>query len=305
MNPSNSTLETPQRPSNLRANQFDDKPLWNHVKVLTVALSGGGNRTWSCNYCNKKVTGSYTKVKAHLLKLPNQGVECCKVITDDIHQSIKREHKQVERKKLQDEINERKRAEYVSLPSDSDLLQQKMKKKRGQLGPLEKTFNMAQRDTADKEAARMFYASALSFNFAKSPYFRQFCRTLANSNVAGYTPPTYNRLRTTLLAQEKENINRKLQPIRDSWRKKGVPIVSDGWLDKQRRPLINVMGASAGRAMFIKAIDASSNIKDGEYVAAMFTDAIKQIGSSNVVQIITDNAANYKSAGLSIETRWK
>ncbi|XP_022868725.1 uncharacterized protein LOC111388271 [Olea europaea var. sylvestris] len=136
---------------------------------------------------------------------------------------------------------------------------------------------MAQRDTADKEAARMFFTSALSFNFAKSPYFRQFCRTLANGNLAGYTPPTYNRLCTTLLAQEKEHINRKLQPIRDSWRKRGVSIVSNGWSDKQKRPLINVMGASAGGAMFIKAINASGNIKDGEYMAAMFIDAIKQI----------------------------
>ncbi|XP_022880766.1 uncharacterized protein LOC111398038 [Olea europaea var. sylvestris] len=84
----------------------------------------------------------------------------------------------------------------------------------------------------------------------------------------------------------------------------GVSIVSDGWSDKQKRPLINVMGASAGGAMFIKAINASGNIKDGEYLAATFIDAIKQIGSSNVVQIITDNASNYKSAGLSIETRY-
>ncbi|KAH6779478.1 hypothetical protein C2S52_010715 [Perilla frutescens var. hirtella] len=149
----------------------------------------------------------------------------------------------------------------------------------------------------------MFYASALHFNFAISPYFRQYSRTLANGNLAGYTP-TYNRLRTTLLAQENEHINRLLQPIRESWRKKGAFIVSDGWSDRQRRPLINIMAASSGGAMFIKAIDASGNIKDADNVASIFDVAIKEIGKENVVQIITDNASNYKAAGTIIEARY-
>ncbi|KAL7233952.1 hypothetical protein ACSBR1_017539 [Camellia fascicularis] len=90
---------------------------------------------------------------------------------------------------------------------------------------------------ADKQDARMFYASALSFNLA--------------------------RLRTTLLAQEKAHVNRKLQPIEDSWKKKRVSICSDGWSDRQKRPLINIMAASIGGAMFVEAIDANngSNFK--------------------------------------------
>ncbi|XP_022874101.1 uncharacterized protein LOC111392920 [Olea europaea var. sylvestris] len=150
----------------------------------------------------------------------------------------------------------------------------------------------------------MFYASALPFNFAKSPYFSQHSRALANSNLAGYTPPSYNRLRTTLLAQEKEHINRKLQPIKDSWREKGASIVSDGWSDRQKRPLINIMAASAKGVMFIQAIDATGNIKYCDYDATLFINAIKEIGEENVVQIVTDNAINCKAAELSIESRY-
>ncbi|KAH7545623.1 hypothetical protein FEM48_Zijuj01G0113100 [Ziziphus jujuba var. spinosa] len=202
-----------------------------------------------------------------------------------------------------DEFNEREKAEYINLPSGSDFLQHK-KRKGAVVGSLEKSFNSVQRDIADKEAARMFYASALPFNFANFSYFRQYSKTLANNNLAGYTPPTYNRLRTTLLAQEKEHINRKLQPIRDSWKKKGVSTVSDGWPDRQRRPLINMMAASSGGAMFLKSIDASSNIKDGDYVASLFLQVINQIGDANIVQIITDNASNFKSTGLHIESKF-
>ncbi|KAH7847845.1 hypothetical protein Vadar_030829 [Vaccinium darrowii] len=127
-------------------------------------------------------------------------------------------------------------------------------------------FNIAQRDVADKEAARMFYACGLPFNFARSPYFRKYSLTLANSKLAGYTPPSYNRLRNTLLSQEKTHINRLLQPFKDTWRKKGLSLCSDGWSNIQRRPLINIMAASQSGAMFVKAIDASGNIKDADYV---------------------------------------
>ena len=127
---------------------------------------------------------------------------------------------------------------------------------------------------------------------------------LENCRLAGYVPPSFDRLCTTLLAQEKEHINRLLQPIKDTWKKKGVSVVSDGWSDRQRRPLINVMAASSGRAMFLKAIDASGNIKDAKYVANLFIQVIKDLGEANVVQIVTDNASNYKAAGLSIEGKY-
>ncbi|CAL5412655.1 unnamed protein product [Camellia sinensis] len=271
------------RPAKPQGIEFDDKPLWNHVKVLSIPVGGGGNRCWSCNYCNKKVTGSYSKVKAHLLKISNCGVEACKAIKDDVFETLKKEHEVVEKKRAQQHLDARKKIDYVSLPEGSDLLQNK--KRKGSIsGPLAAAFNVAKRDIADKQAARMFYASALK--------------------LSGYSPPTYDTLRTTLLAQEKAHVNRKLQPIKDSWKKKGVSICSDGWSDRQKRPLINIMAASVGGAMFVKAIDASGNIKDADYVANIFLSVIEEIGKENIVQNVTDNGSNFKVAGLTIENKY-
>ncbi|GMP81566.1 hypothetical protein CsSME_00036231 [Camellia sinensis var. sinensis] len=66
-------------------------------------------------------------------------------------------------------------------------------------GALQKSFNVAQRDIADTDCARM------------SPYFRKYSQSLANSNLMGSSPPSYDRLRITLLSQEKEHVNRLLQ----------------------------------------------------------------------------------------------
>jgi len=42
---------------------------------------------------------------------------------------------------------------------------------------------------------------------------------------------TYNKLRCPLLSKERSHVENLLQPIRNSWRHKGVTIVSDGWSD--------------------------------------------------------------------------
>lgn len=51
----------------------------------------------------------------------------------------------------------------------------------------------------------------------------------------------YALLRTTLLQQEKANVDRLLEPIKSTWSSKGVSIAADGWTDSQRWPLINFL----------------------------------------------------------------
>lgn len=63
-------------------------------------------------------------------------------------------------------------------------------------------------------------------------------------------------------------------------------------------------GCIDGGAMFSKAIDASDNVKDVDFLATIFLQVIKKIEEANVIHIITDNASNYKATGLRIETRY-
>nr|GEV57682.1 hAT dimerization domain, ribonuclease H-like domain protein [Tanacetum cinerariifolium] len=44
--------------------------------------------------------------------------------------------------------------------------------------------------------------------------------------------------------KEKDNVHRQLEPLRSTWKEKGVTIVSDGWSDPTRKPLINFMATS-------------------------------------------------------------
>ncbi|GAV76846.1 LOW QUALITY PROTEIN: DUF659 domain-containing protein/Dimer_Tnp_hAT domain-containing protein, partial [Cephalotus follicularis] len=154
------------------------------------------------------------------------------------------------------------------------------------------------REHLDYEIANMFYSAGLSFNLARNPYFQSAFTYATNHNIAGYLPLGYNLSRTTILQKEKANIDRLCASIRNSWNEKGVSIVSDGWSDSQRRPLINFMAVSDGDAMFPKSVDCLGQTKDMHFIYNLLKEVITEVGYTKVVQVITDNASNCKGAQL-------
>lgn len=49
-------------------------------------------------------------------------------------------------------------------------------------------------------------------------------------------------------------------------------------------------------ATFLNSVDSSGETKDASYIATVISAAIEKVGSDNIVQVITDNAANCKAA---------
>ena len=59
----------------------DEAPLWQYVikveKPPGFTVKSGGNTHFKCNYCGGVFLGSYSRVKAHLLKIPNKSIRAC------------------------------------------------------------------------------------------------------------------------------------------------------------------------------------------------------------------------------------
>ncbi|XP_019195923.1 PREDICTED: uncharacterized protein LOC109189760 [Ipomoea nil] len=77
----------------------------------------------------------------------------------------------------------------------------------------------------------------------------------------------------------------------------------DGWTDKMNRHLINFFVNSSEGTFFLESIDASSESHDAKMLARLLETKIEEIGKENVVQVVTDNGANYKAAGRLLEER--
>ncbi|KAG4969437.1 hypothetical protein JHK85_035858 [Glycine max] len=288
-------------PSQAKEQDDDTKPLWTYVtKIKSVA--GGGNYEIKCNICDFTFNGSYTRVRAHLLKITGKGVRVCQKVTVA---------KLIDLKKIDNEATlrvERSKTKSVSLPPvstqhqmDTNTLGVDPKKRK--TSSVENAFNLQARETLDHEIARMFYSSGLPFHLARNPHYRKAFAYAANNQISGYQPPGYNKLRTTLLQNERRHVENLLQPIKNAWSQKGVSIVSDGWSDPQRRSLINFMVVTESGPMFLKAIDCSNEIKDKDFIAKHMREVIMEVGHSNVVQIVTDNAAVCKAAVMSHSMR--
>jgi hypothetical protein len=114
----------------------------------------------------------------------------------------------------------------------------------------------------------------------------------------------YNKLREGLLAEERARIDRLLDCIKSTWHDRGVIIYADGWTDPQRRPLINFVAISRNSNMFLRDDNCEGEVKTKECIADKLKCIIEEVGRHNVVQVITENAANCKGAGLLIEAEY-
>ena len=85
----------------------------------------------------------------------------------------------------------------------------------------------------------------------------------------------------------------------------GYTIALDGWINCQKKPLISVMCICPRGSMFLKAIDTSLKEKTSVYLTKVYKRAIAKVGGpKNVTAIVTDNASNYKGAGLAIAQKY-
>jgi hypothetical protein len=72
--------------------------------------------------------------------------------------------------------------------------------------------------------------------------------------------------------------------------------MSDGWTDKRGCHLINFLVNSSEGTYFLESVDASSEVQNVAMLAGLLEERIERIGKDKVVQMITDNDANYKAA---------
>ena len=298
-------------------------PLWRHTTRITQC-PGGGAYIWKCNFCKVQYRSSYSRVRLHLLGPAGEGINMCEGSGPDKKglsaaqiAALAKEQEDADRAVAKTKHAASKRTNTQPPPSnqpttrthpflpmpttnDEDVDPSQLTRKRG---PLDRAFQNELRDIADHKIGRCLIANGVSFNFVRSPYFREMVDAI-NEAPNGYKPPGYEKLRTTILHDERKSVEVELQPIRDSWAQSGVSIVSDGWKDCRNRPLINVIAVCPKGAMFLKAVDCEGQVKDSKFISHILIDAIEPVGPDNVVQVVTDNAKVCRAAGIIIESRY-
>ncbi|CAN0860828.1 hypothetical protein LINGRAHAP2_LOCUS8051 [Linum grandiflorum] len=100
-----------------------------------------------------------------------------------------------------------------------------------------------------------------------------------------------------LISDCKRQCELLVETYRTDWAERGCTVMADGWTDKRGRTLINFLVYCSRGLCFLKSVDASKVTKDAANLFKLFDEVLLWIGTDNVVQVVTANAANYKACG--------
>ena len=148
----------------------------------------------------------------------------------------------------------------------------------------------------DDHVADFFYENRLPLNVINSRSWEVLLESIGQYGP-GYRSPSYHEIRNPLLEKAVNRTSELRKKHEQAWKEYGCSIMSDGWTDTSHRHLINFLANSPAGTFFLGSVDASSEIANAPMLADLLEKQIDKVGKEHVVQLVTDNGANFKLAG--------
>ncbi|KAA8550236.1 hypothetical protein F0562_001920 [Nyssa sinensis] len=249
-----------------------DKWGWKHVSVFGGFDKGSGTKRWKCNHCNLRYNGSYSRVRAHLLGFTGVGVKSCPAIDRSLREAFQiLEEERVARKKKRPSGGSGKPSKRIRTSQPS----------------LPCVWKTVTKEDVDDVVARFFYAEGLNINVVSSPYFHEMTKAIAAFGP-GYEPPSIEKLSDSFLSKEKARMERAMALIRESWPHTACTILCVNCLNGTLGCFcINIFISSPRGLMFLKTVDINEGDGADNVFTNVLSDAIMEVGPTNVLQIIS------------------
>ncbi|CAL8153282.1 unnamed protein product [Prunus armeniaca] len=301
-------------------------PAWKYPKEIE------GEKYLRCAFCDQRCSGGISRLKHHLGQT-HHGMQPCKKVPEHVKKECAATLKnlQLEKRKKNDRLREigdgleggalsmetSLDEEYGIPGTRSAAVDETLRAQPKSKGPMDRfvtlearqsTLNSAYKQEERKEVCRkigrFFFSRALPFNIVNDPFWLPMVEGIAAYGV-GFKPPSMHELRTWILKEEVGDINTMMEEHKKARAEYGCTIMSDGWTDGKNRVLINFLVNSPAGTWFLKSIDTSDSIKNGTLLFKYLDDVVKEVGEEHVIQVITDNASNYKNAGVKLMEKRK
>ena len=316
-----------------------EDPAWAYGR----AVSDARNNT-QCTFCGKMIRGGgITRLKYHLAGIPGD-VGACKKVSEDVKWQMKQliedlKKSKQKKRRMNKEIsnpydveeeeeddhhhdegnNDNERGGSKSHSSVSNY-NTKGKEKVGEKSNIKSYFaprtkpgsqpsirsSLASKQMVEKARmnfARWWYHANIPFHAAHSVYYQEALDSVTAIGP-GFKGPSYHDLRGPLLQKHVGEMNDYLLDVKNDWKVYGCSIMSDGWTNQKRAPIINFLVYCPRGTMFLKSLDVSGLTKDADTLFKLFDKVVQEVGPENVVQFITDNDSSYKSAGKKLMQKY-
>ena len=260
-------------------------PEWKYVQV--VQEKEKGNNTVKCCFCDKVFVSSAYRIRQHLNGEENAVLNiksCCKVPETVVE----------EMRKLSKEKQDTKNVKRKQNILDKAISSKVMKTHEGIQQSLHVMFN--NKATVDQSVARAFCSAGIPFNVINNYYFKQALSEVAKFGP-GYSPPFEFNLRTSLLEKEVRKVSADVKTVvMNDLHTTGGTIVSGGWSNIKNKPIINYILVCTKGDLFLDSTDTSGDEERSKFIANEIIKQINLLGASNIIQVITDSAANCKGS---------
>ncbi|GLJ16304.1 hypothetical protein SUGI_0274980 [Cryptomeria japonica] len=164
-----------------------------------------------CNLCQGTIIGTLTRLRDHFLANTGGsggGVQVCIGATPELKAILEKElaasrigkmKKAQKKQRIEGDISR-----FTSVMSSSSV-QSKPVSVSKQSGTLNNFWKPVEKQQVDDVVADLFYTSAIPFNVARNPHFRNTVKKIAEFGK-GYAPPCLEAIRSTLLQRSKDRV---------------------------------------------------------------------------------------------------
>jgi hypothetical protein len=253
--------------------------VWSHVEKLTI--KGSGNVLAKCKGCKHQATTNPAWWWEHLA--------VCAKVTASVQKQAQAEVDKVAKKKDSKHQAELLRAAATGSSHQASITSEGK-------GGMKRASALA----ADQAVADFFLANGLPLRVADDHYFKAMLKAVKTAD-GSYKSPHRQRLSTDLLARTKKRVKVDQEAVLQiGMQLNGATIVSDGWTDLNRRPLINVVLVTTNGEFFIEAVDTSGDKKSMEYIADMLSKHI----TKDIDFVVMDGACKGAIEKLMEQFEW-
>lgn len=254
-----------------------------------------GENKIKCNFCEEVFGGGITRFRNHLAKRRLNDVKLCDKVPDHVFEMAKEAIAFKERYK---------RCKRESGTTGTSIAFGSAESLASSIGfsqqPVDIMINNDDKDSVDLMIFRSMVMNNLSFNLLGNEDFREALLAIARYGP-NYVPPSSEMFRTKFLGKLKEQADSYVNDVKKNIEFHGCTIMSGTWMDMRNLPYINCLVACPQGTIYFKSICVEGNIKSGAFIADFISSVIEEIGPKNVVQFVTENGSNYRSAGDILE----
>ncbi|GJZ07223.1 putative transcription factor/ chromatin remodeling BED-type(Zn) family protein [Tanacetum coccineum] len=156
------------------------------------------------------------------------------------------------------------------------------RQKPNNLGPMDKFTNAINPE-------------GIPFHSIDNDGFKKFVEAVRQYG-RGYRPPNQYLLGEPLLTKEVERTKGLIKKQEEEWAQNVCSVMIDGWTDRKRRSIMNFCVNSREGTTFLSSVECSKESHTGQFIFDYVDKGIKDVGPQNVIQVVTDNAANNMAA---------